>query len=350
MLQGAFVWQTRRSQYCFLSSGHSIFHPYLQTKLRITPTPSSVGPKEPPKLLTTPESLAVESTAWNDFEQYIYRVTMAGFGIATLSDRRYTKDCGGRFGPRTFPGSRTFANGYASCQSRECVWLSGIAARKLDGRSIVIMTRTLESYPCVCAIDPASPIQDKCNVHGGTSFPNCAVLSLIHDKSLNQENLDGYRKVPRPTYTFNPRRPNAHSASKISSLLPSPKLFLTHAKPQIQFSKDTTSSSRQQKGTRNRKGIIKAACSASSPFNLTDSVMASTRSYSTRAGVSTQAARKEQLRSYATILESIRDATPEDRDRTLKDFRARKTLDEAIEIVQRKCMPDRSEVPAKLNG
>jgi hypothetical protein len=57
--------------------------------------------------------------------------------------------------------------------------------------------------------------------------------------------------------------------------------------------------------------------------------------YSTRADVSTQAARKERLRSYATILELIRDATPEDRDRVLQDFRAPKTLDEAIEIVQR---------------
>jgi hypothetical protein len=57
--------------------------------------------------------------------------------------------------------------------------------------------------------------------------------------------------------------------------------------------------------------------------------------YSTRAGVSTQAAGKERLRSYATILELIRDATPKDRDRVLQDFRAPKTLDEAIEIVQR---------------
>jgi hypothetical protein len=61
-----------------------------------------------------------------------------------------------------------------------------------------------------------------------------------------------------------------------------------------------------------------------------------------RAGVSTQAARKERLRSYATILELIRDATPKDRDRVLQDLRAPKTLDEAIEIVQRNwvCKPE----------
>jgi hypothetical protein len=57
--------------------------------------------------------------------------------------------------------------------------------------------------------------------------------------------------------------------------------------------------------------------------------------YSTRVGVSSQAARRERLESYATILGLIRNAAPEDRDRILQDLRAPKSLNEAINIVQR---------------
>jgi hypothetical protein len=57
--------------------------------------------------------------------------------------------------------------------------------------------------------------------------------------------------------------------------------------------------------------------------------------YSARVGVTSQAANKERLESYVTILGLVRDADPEDCDRILQDFRAPQTLNEAIETVQR---------------
>ncbi|KAI4750504.1 hypothetical protein E4T51_16183 [Aureobasidium sp. EXF-12344] len=161
---------------------------------------------------------------------------------------------------------------------------------------------------------------------------------------------------------FNPRRPSAHSASKISSLPPSPSYegtrtssFMSDAplSPESRSLPTQNPNSslprtppllagengRVLEGSKQRSATPKLAsetCDGKCPVCTACVLKERFCKYSTRAGASTQAARKERLRSYATILELIRDATPEDRDRVLKDFRAPKTLDEAIEIVQRK--------------
>jgi hypothetical protein len=56
---------------------------------------------------------------------------------------------------------------------------------------------------------------------------------------------------------------------------------------------------------------------------------------SSQHSVSSQATKRERLKSYATVLGLIRDATPEDCKLILEDLRALRTLIEAIKVVQR---------------
>ncbi|KAI4848095.1 hypothetical protein E4T44_04136 [Aureobasidium sp. EXF-8845] len=105
----------------------------------------------------------------------------------------------------------------------------------------------------------------------------------------------------------------------------------------------------RQRATKDRRNIIKAACSAcrrrkskcdgKRPTCSACVSKGASCEYSTEVGVSSQAARRERLKSYATILELVRDSAPEDRDRILQDLRTPQTFEEAIEAVQRIWIP-----------
>ncbi|KAI4851994.1 hypothetical protein E4T44_01779 [Aureobasidium sp. EXF-8845] len=188
---------------------------------------------------------------------------------------------------------------------------------------------------------------------------------------------------------FNPRRASVHSASVSSSHPPSPSYESTPTSssesdtalsPEKRFSPTqntnatppTTSPSladgneqvldssehaptpdssteqpnpRRHRATKDRKGITKAACSACQrrkskcdgkrPACSACVLKARCCEYSTRVGISSQAAKRERLKSYATILGLVRDAAPGDCEKILQDLRAPKTLNEAIRNVQR---------------
>jgi len=102
---------------------------------------------------------------------------------------------------------------------------------------------------------------------------------------------------------------------------------------------------RRHRATKERKSITKAACSACQrrkskcdgkrPACSACVLKERCCEYSTSVGVSSQAAKRERLKSYAAILGLVRDAAPEDCERILQDLRAPKTLNEAIRNVQR---------------